>query len=51
MHITRFNPFFQLTKNSKNLTFLFLPNANLNADFQKRIPASQAFKPRPRVQI
>jgi len=36
-HIIRFPQLLQLSKNSKILAFLFLPNANLNPNFQKCI--------------
>jgi len=47
MHIIRYTQFFQLTKNSKSLPFfLFLPNANLNPDFQEHIAFAKISKPR-----
>jgi len=49
MYIIRFTQFFQLTKNSKNLTFLFLPNANLTPDFQKAHCFPEISTPRPRA--
>ena len=48
MHIIRFTQFFQLT-NPKTLPFLFLPDANLNPDFQKRIAIIELSKQQPRA--
>jgi hypothetical protein len=47
MHIIRFTQFFQLT-NPKTLPFLFLPDANLNPDFQKPMAIAELPKQRRR---
>jgi hypothetical protein len=49
MHIIKFTQLFQMTKNSKTLPFLLLPDANLNPDFQKHIAVGERSKQRPRV--
>jgi hypothetical protein len=50
MHIIRFTQCFQLITDSKPSPFLFLPNANLNTDFQKCIVLLVSQR-RPRVLV
>ena len=51
MHIIRLTQFFQLTKNSKNLPFLFPPNANIHPYFKQLIAFWEVTMARPRVLV
>ena len=51
MHIIRITQFFfHWLRIPKTLPYLFLPNANLNHDFQKRIAFGEVPKPQPRAE-
>ena len=51
MHVIKFTQFFNWLRILKPYLFLFLPNANLNPDFQKYIAFGEVSKPRPRVLV
>jgi len=51
MHFIRFTHFFNWLRIPKTLPSLFLPNANLNPDFQMYIASGEVSKPRSRAQI